>query len=195
MYKEHMKQTSDYALTSPEHLVDTALMVVLSIRQYWSNIGKQLQDVRENGSDSRFLFSHKKDCFLYLQENKQRLFDETLKNINDKEALLTLWLDVPSLGMVKAGFVVQLVTGHIGCLDSHNLALYDIPLNVVSFNKKLKPSTKAKKIKAYIAACETLGGSLSLWGTWCELVADKYSKSFTNGHHVSQLHIDYLRGV
>ena len=194
MYKSHMKQTSTYALSSADNLADTALMVVLSIRQHWHRIGGQLNDVRAKGANSVYLFSHKKACYLYLQENKERLYRETIKNLDDREALLNLWLDVPFLGLVKAGFVVQLATGHIGCIDSHNLTLYNIPLNTVTFNKKVKPATRAKRIKAYIEACDTVGGSLSLWTNWCELMANKYTKHFTNAEHVSILHVDYLKG-
>ena len=194
MYNLHMKETSAYALENAENLADTALMVVLSIRQHWHRIGNQLTDVRSKGADSIYLFSHKKACYLYLQENKERLYRETLKHLDNREALLDLWLDVPFLGLVKAGFVIQLATGKIGCIDSHNLTLYNIPVSTVTFNKKCKPDTRAKRIKAYIQACDTVGGTLSLWANWCELMANKYQKHFTNANHVSMLHIDYLKG-
>ena len=189
-----MEQVSKHALSSPDNLANTALMVVLSIRQKWSLVGKQLQDVKVNGSESIYLFSHKKACYEYLQANKAQLYSDTLKHIDDSEQLLAIWLKVPMLGLVKAGFVVQLATGQVGCIDSHNIKLYGVPQSTLTFNKKLKAPSVAKKIKGYIKACEMVGGSLSLWTKWCELMATKYPNDFTSGQHVSMLHIQYLKG-
>ena len=194
MYTSHMAQTSAYALSNPDALVDTALMVVLSIRQRWALVGDQLADVRANGADSKYLFSHKKDAYSYLKDNKDSLYNETIKHRDNPEELIKLWIEVPNLGLVKAGFIVQLATGGAGCLDSHNIKLYGVKPNVLVYNKKALEKTKTKKIKEYIKLCEKLGGSVALWSNWCILLASKNEKVFKDGEHVSQLHIDYLTG-
>jgi len=99
--------------------------------------------------------------------------------------------DVPGLGMVKAGFVMQMMFGRVGCIDVHNLRRLDIAPSVLTMSKKVKPDTRKKKIEAYIDACKKRRCSW-LWDSWCNLIAKKDPKRWTDGEHVSMVHYEYL---
>ena len=60
MYKQDQKAVQEWVDT-PDRLHEMITMVVLSYRQPWFKIGDELEDVRENGERSRFLFSFKRD--------------------------------------------------------------------------------------------------------------------------------------
>jgi hypothetical protein len=59
MYSVHAKAIQDYAKESSDNLADVITMVVLSIQQPWSAVGKQMADVKLNGRNSKFLWGNK----------------------------------------------------------------------------------------------------------------------------------------
>ena len=75
MYTTHQRQIARFAKKSPDNFSQVCLMVLLSIMQQWSTVGKQMQDVRANGLDSKFLFSVKRKGWEYILENKQELYN------------------------------------------------------------------------------------------------------------------------
>jgi hypothetical protein len=113
MFVKHQSKIMKWAMAKPDNTFNLVLMVSLSIRQPWAVIGKQLQDVQENGTASKFLFGSKKDLYAYMMDNKQDIFD-ILKatkagKVSQADCLYRL-TQVPGLGLAKAGFVMQL--GH-----------------------------------------------------------------------------------
>jgi hypothetical protein len=105
---------------------------------------------------------------------------------------MNVFLQIDGLGLAKAGFVCQLTAGLVGCIDVHNIRMYNIPKKDLSFSKSIKSKTlKNKKISNYVSVCHDIGTE-NLWNTWCSFLATK-SKKFEDGFHVSKVHYDFLQ--
>ena len=198
MYKTHNKRINTYALKSPENMANVVLMVSQSIQQVWAGVGKQMQDIEANGLDSVFLKNQtKRKLFIELHERKRELWlalHDYRKGRIDLPDLLCLFQSIHGLGFVKAGFVLQLCTGEVGCLDIHNLRMYGVKATDFLVSATATTATKRRKAELYIATCEKLGGSASLWDVWCEALASnkRCGHLYTSKHHVSRLHCDFV---
>ena len=121
MYKIHAVQCQDYAMRSADNLMDVAMLVSVSIQQNWLSCGNQLEDVRNNGIDSKFLWGFKSKTYKYLNSNKHKLYAQAKaiansnKTDDDKAySLMKVFLRVDGLGLPKAGFMCQLTMGLVG---------------------------------------------------------------------------------
>jgi len=199
MYDIHAKAVQDYARLSSDNLADVILMVVLSIQQPWYSVGEQLKDVKLHGINSRFIWGNKKKTYQSLVSRKEFIYSQYLAVLNSKKSdddkalsLMNVFLQVDGLGMAKAGFVCQLTAGLVGCIDIHNLKLYNIPMKDLKLSKSLKSKAiKNKRVMNYISICHNIG-TKNLWDTWCNFIATK-SKRFEDGFHVSKVHYSYLQ--
>ena len=197
MYKTHQPRISRFALQSSDNMAKVMTMVSLSIQQPWHSVGNQLADVMTKGRKSRFLWGSKGKLFDYVQKHKADLFvslhDYKKKRITLAE-LLVRFAEVDGLGLVKAGFVLQLCLGKVGCLDIHNLRMYGVNPSDFKYGKNATLETKLRKAELYIAMCEKLGGSEKLWDTWCDNLAQnpRCRKYFTSKHHVSRVHCEFV---
>ena len=203
MFNTHCKAVQEYSQRNANNMADVVLMVVLSIQQPWLSVGDQLKDVRLERRDSKFLWGNKIKTYDYLMANKSKMFAQVQAVLNshktygDKaKSLMTIFLRVDGLGIPKAGFCCQLIAGMVGCMDVHNIKMYD--LDVKSF--KLNPNPKTdkafasnqQKITSYINLCHDYGCE-QLWDSWCDMLATK-SKRWQDGNHVSEVHYTYLTG-
>jgi len=199
MYNIHAKAVQDYSRLSSDNLSDVILMVVLSIQQPWYAVGDQLKDVKKLGRDSRFIWGNKIKTFDSLQSKKDFIYSQYLAVLNSSKSdddralsLMNVFLQIDGLGLAKAGFVCQLTAGLVGCIDVHNIRMYNIPQKDLTFSKSIKSKAlKDKKISNYISVCHTIGTE-SLWDTWCCSLATK-TKRFEDGFHVSKVHYDFLQ--
>jgi len=203
MFKTHCKAVQEYSQRNANNMADTVLMVVLSIQQNWLGVGEQMVDVRANKLDSKFLWGNKIKTYEYLMSNKHKMFAQVQAVLNSSKtydekafSLMKIFLRVDGLGLPKAGFCCQLVAGMVGCMDVHNIKMYDVDPKILKLNPK--PKTKkaeqsnADRIKIYIDLCH-LYGCESLWNSWCDNLATK-SKRWQDGNHVSEVHYTYLTG-
>ena len=203
MFNTHCKAVQEYSQRNANNMADVVLMVVLSIQQNWLSVGDQLKDVRLERRDSKFLWGNKIKTYDYLMSNKSKMFAQVKavlnshKTYDDKaKSLMTIFLKVDGLGIPKAGFCCQLIAGMVGCMDVHNIKMYD--LDAKSF--KLNPNPKTigafesnkQKINSYINLCHDYGCE-QLWDSWCNMLATK-SKKWQDGNHVSEVHYTYLTG-
>lgn len=106
--------------------------------------------------------------------------------------LMHVFCEITGLGLVKAGFACQLFNNQVGCIDTHNVKLYDIPLSAIRYDKTCKPDTLTAKRANYIALCKGLGGSKLLWAAWCDYVARKRPYNWSNGSEVSIFYYECL---
>jgi len=189
MYKLHQKQISKYARQSPDNLADAMRFVILTIQQQLSSAVKQ-----SKGEQEANLFGFKLKAVADIEANKQHIFNtcERLFETNCHDNLLQFLADQHGFGLVKAGFVCQLVYGISGCIDTHNLKLHNIPINQVTYNNKAKDPTRYKKAVAYNKLIELRGGTESLWDNWCDYVAAKNPNTYKNGFEVSELHVEAI---
>jgi len=198
MYNIHAKAIQDYTKESSENLVDVITMVVLSIQQPWIAVGNQMEDVKENGINSKFLWGNKRKAYAYITKRKAFIHNQYLAVINSSKSdtekaysLMNIFLRVDGLGMVKAGFVCQLSAGLVGCIDLHNIRLYGIDEKVLKLPKSLKTKTlRDDRINKYISICHNIGTE-KLWDTWCNYLSTK-SPKWSDGFEVSKVHYDYL---
>ena len=203
MYQEHAIKVQNYAQVSADNMCDVTLMAVLSIRQPWLNIGQQIIDVRTNKLNAKALWGFKKDTYIYLESNKHKMYAQVMAVINSNKtdaskamSLMKIFLRVNGLGMAKAGFMCQLSAGLVGCMDSHNMKMYN--LNAKDFVLLKNPKTvkgldaNVKKIRNYIQICNEYG-TKNLWNSWCSFLATKSTK-WRDANHVSEVHYSYLIG-
>jgi hypothetical protein len=203
MFNVHCKAVQQYSQRNANNMADVVLMVVLSIQQNWLSVGDQLKDVRLERRDSKYLWGNKIKTYDYLMSNKSKMFAQVQavlnshKTYDDKaKSLMTIFLKVDGLGIPKAGFCCQLIAGMVGCMDVHNIKMYDLDANSFKLNTKPKTdkafASNQQKINAYINLCHDYGCE-QLWDSWCDMLATK-SKRWVDGFHVSEVHYTYLTG-
>jgi hypothetical protein len=194
--RDHIDQCNTLTQDNPVAMRNAAMMAVLSIQQNWDTVPHAAVDVAEKGIDSRYIWGFKYDTYEYLHDddNMENLFTRTLTE-DDPVKLLDLWTTVPGLGLAKAGFVVQLTRGMIGCVDSHNAKLYDVHPSALVFPKgRMTLDAAHNKLQAYVNLTTAVGGSQFMWEQWCILMAEKYPSQFSNAKSVSQTHVNIIRG-
>ena len=201
MYNIHAKAVQDYSRLSSDNLSDVILMGVLSIQQPWYAVGDQLKDVKRWGIGSKFIWGNKIKTYNFLMSRKDFIYSQYLAVLNSSKSdddkalsLMNVFLQIDGLGLAKAGFVCQLTAGLVGCIDVHNIRMYNIPKKDLAFSKSIKSKTlRDKKISNYISVCHTIGTE-NLWDTWCCSLATK-TKRFEDGFHVSKVHYDFLQSA
>ena len=189
------------ALESPQGLEQNYALVSGSIRKQTSLLCDVMDDYRANGllGAKEFQWGNKKKGAKYVTTHLQEWYDGTMKIIKSKKKgseldMILHWLQVPGLGLPKAGFMVQLTMGRAGCMDVHNLRKYlpdeDASKGTPSRWQTSGQSAETKRRKAidYLDTCKKVGGCKFLWDTWCTERAEEYPDHFEDGDHVSKLH-------
>lgn len=196
MFSTHQSTIADFALGSNVGLERTFRLVFLSIRQPFWKMPQQFKSVDDMGLESPYLFGWKRSGLAFVRANASTL-RETLKAVpagyGDAQALLDV-ATVPGLGLVKAGFVLQLVTGSAGCIDTHNMQRFGLNENAFKFGSNASDALKRKKALVYLDACWKAGGCESLWNGWCDYVAAQQPKHWHSGFDVSAMHESAILG-
>lgn len=182
MYKDEQPVIGEYARASADNFARVCLMAVLTIQNPLYRVPEQMRLVDEIGDKARgALFGHKVQAFHYLRSNRKRLFADCEAIWESREApdaiddrLLLRLSQIPGVGLVKAGFIAQLAYGTSGCIDTHNLVRFDIPMGTFKSKrvKGTKPATAARWVRYYNETIDRLGGTASLWDSWCAYVAE-----------------------
>lgn len=194
-YGNDIAACNSFAQDSAQNLRRAALFVLATVQQQLETVPLAVTDFLEYGTASRFAWGMKKLGVKYLKKNAVSLFDSAIAARNNDADLMAVFLRVPGLGLVKAGFLCQIFAGTVGCIDVHNIKLYDIPLAALRYNYKAAAKTQQAKILRYVALCDGLGGAVSLWSRWCDFVAALRPNNWENGAHVSQFHVDVINGT
>tara|TARA_R110002012_G_scaffold59544_2_gene155896 strand:- start:37 stop:696 length:660 start_codon:yes stop_codon:yes gene_type:complete len=202
MFSRDNLMIQKYADQGPIQTVMAVIFVIASIRTFTWLLPDMLDNYRDKGMKAfNNLMPKQKEGIKYVMKNKEWLYNlvQSYKagDIYPEEFLITLQR-IPCIGLVKAGFIMQLTTGEAGCLDCHNLKQYDVDENTFKVNGKDKGKMTAasfNKARKYLAVCKEIGGSEVLWNNWCDLVAEKYPKHFEAGDDVSWLHSNAIMGI
>jgi hypothetical protein len=190
----HIEQCNLMAVSDPAAMRTAALLAVMSIQQAWHIVPVAMADLVKHGRNSRFLWGFKRDTYDYLidESNMDHLYGATMMTDNPVD-LLDLWSTVPGLGLAKAGFVVQLTRGMVGCVDRHNADAYDVPPSQLVFPKgRMTMDAQRHKLEQYVHLTNSIGGSAFMWEQWCIMIAAKYPRSFESAQHVSRQHVDLM---
>ena len=122
------------------------------------------------------LASEKLTNFYDVYDNRHKHYENIVKRIDDVYELFDYVVGIKGLANPKAAFVVQLISGKLGCFDSVNVKSYDIShLNTDSPNRdEFGKLTKAgrKHLNAYIEHSNPM--SKELWDDWCEIIENKF---------------------
>jgi hypothetical protein len=198
MFRDDQPRIEAWASESEDHTLDVGLFVLLTIRQQFGGIGKLLERVR--AGDHQPLWGFKQAGYVYLREKRRYLYVRAQQAragtiwVND---LMRDYLAVPGLGLVKAGFCVQLLMGEAGCMDMHNLARFGIEDREFNIPVRKDPDAQLREIDTaiehYLWTCERYGGSEKLWDGWCRFLAETY-RTYSSADDVSRRHVTYLMG-
>ena len=198
-FKKHNPKINRYAQKSPDNLKHVIMMVVLSIKMPWYQVGNQMQDYMKKGMRSRFVWGNKKKTLRYLNSNSVALYDESMAALKQCKGskldirLMDIFLKVDGLGLAKAGFVCQLFAGRVGCIDTHNqrrLKGGEAIGNLSVTGKEQLPKRLAE-IELYVNFCKKRRCSW-LWDSWCNLIWVQNPKRFKSAKEVSEVHYSYL---
>ena len=207
MYQRDCNLIAQYAMTSPDALYDIVEFTLCTINMPLSRVHTQRISIREHGIKSKWVSSAKAKGITYALEHKAELhtlmlnIKEVLSSdpyadlspiagINGAQAAVDLFMRIPSIGMVKAGFIAQMCGFEVACLDRHNIRMLGLSETALLVSKKIKPELRLKKIYSYVELCRQRGAEY-WWDTWCNYVADKggMNKSLPTGDAVSAYHV------
>lgn len=195
MYRNHAIEIQREAQASPSAFEDVLLFVLATIQEPLERLSDAMASIREAGADSPYLWGMKRRGYRDVREHGAALHARLMARRNagpgwEADAIVDIVDTIHGIGTAKAGFVMQLVFGAVGCLDSHNLARFGLKKESFAIAPTIKRQiTKQRKAREYVATCETLGGCEFLWDSWCDHVAGLRPDTWRDGHAVSAAHL------
>lgn len=195
LFKLHNPIVNSYMQKSADNNADGVLMASLSMRRPWITVGTQMKEYKSHGLRAKAIWGNKRATAKWVRRNKNKLFENVTASLNftgrrRKVQMMLAFLDVPGIGLAKAGFCCQLFAGIVGCIDTHNIRLYNVDPNLLDYDKKATLETRLKKINAYLDLCQTLR-SERMWNKWCRFLF-KNDPRFDSPEQVSRLHAEFL---
>jgi hypothetical protein len=196
MYDRDVAAIRAYALQDAHKFRNLVTFVLLTIRQPFHHVEKQIADVRQNGRDSRWLFGSKREGYDYVHAHADVLFAAIREaaRMDDVVGAVDVLSSVPGLGVVKASFIAQCIGLEASCLDVHHLERLGLPLDAFKLPKKIGHGTKIAKIKAYLDVCAKHGGARHWWNQWCAFVAGRRGSHLSTADAVSAHHVACVVG-
>lgn len=204
MFKRDQPEIGEFAMSSPDRMVRALTFVLLTIQQRLDTVPAMMKDIDRNGIESHHLWGFKAGAYSDIVERQGSIYRDALHirsgfNSPDdtRNELLRYFASMQGFGLVKGGFAVQLLFGLSGCIDSHNLLMYEIPSSRVkaSAYKAAKPQTQSKKLQEYHDLCDDIGGTEFLWDNWCRHVALRTNSIFETPDEVSRVHVTAIKGT
>ncbi len=200
MYKPDAYTIADFAAEKPENAFRVGLFVISTINQHFEQVPYMLNDYGRNGTLSAQYMAWQKRGIEELAEQQSTLWDNVRAwqrvGKRSRHKALRHMVEYTGFGIIKASFFIQLVLPDcgIGCLDRHNLRLYGLKASAFS---SIPTSTAGltQKINTYLALCDRLGGSASLWNKWCGYVSSIRPNVFPTPESVSRLHVQCILGT
>ena len=202
MFDRDQPIIAKWAQQSPDNFAKLCQFVILTVQTSLENVPADIETAAQGGDEAMgVLYGWKFQAYNYVWEHRETLatqcYFEAAHAKSDRDlarAIIEILANVHGFGLVKAGFVAQLAFGVGGCLDTHNLRRFDLKASSFSKYKTLKTvKARARKLEAYLDACEAQGGCEALWNGWCAYVADRRPKFYTGGaQQVSALHVEAL---
>ena len=225
-----------FALESPENLIEVIIFVVATQLMRWPDVVGQFSHlmvhlVANDGIFNKNKKEGEKDFPLFggIVFGKTKEIDSLWRNRNShysnlsplieefnnaasakkEEAAFRVYLGLlglPKLGLPKAGFATQLIIGRLGCIDSINKNILEVPKELLSTDSKGKTGFKsidkekdkdtgeltgniskrsvelAKRYADYLSVLGKLSNTnitQNLWDDWCDIVAHKINNPAT----------------
>ena len=116
--------------------------------------------------------------YFELWARRQKVYEDMIGPLKSSETnpldVMAIFLSIKGLGLAKAGFATQMVTGKLGCVDSINSRMFygdDIP-KVLSRSKPKDLRAFAKEYMNVLNELADIGyDSQRLWDFWTKIVA------------------------
>jgi len=201
MFAQDQKAISLMAKKSVEFTNWLIVMVLVSIRTPWYNIVTNMLSVKRYGAKSPILNNKTKNKgYKYIRRNSKKLHNIIFcTHMTTAEKLVAL-TEIPNIHLVKAGFILQLCLGEVGCIDCHNAVKYDIDLEKFKWGTNASIPLKLKKAQQYVEVCDKVNTCAEKWDVWCvdRFEADQRTQAdnrYRDEHHVSRLHVDAIVSV
>ncbi len=204
MFERDQKIISSYARANADNFARVMQFVILTARVKLNRVEADFE-IAETGTPDDImgvLFGWKFQAYNDAWINRETHYtfcEDAARHCDGHELsciLIEYIADLCGYGPAKAGFVVQLVYGHLGaggCLDSHNLKRFKIPVRSFDSYKQIKTTrARRRKIDKYVSTCEALGGPKALWDTWCAYVHSGQPTAYRSASHVSSIHCEAL---
>ena len=164
------------------------LMAILK-HQFPERVTRQeIEHAVDSFGDKYYALAHtiggfKLDTVVEIWSNKENLFHElnALANAGDDVKLMKRLNMFPGIQSVKAGFVIQLLWGRAGCIDTHNIDIYSKVFpdmdKAGDFDEK-EWSRKKGGAEKYFKMLDKLKdrgiGTQELWDVWVDFVETMY---------------------
>jgi hypothetical protein len=194
MYRQHVPAISEAMRDSPEGFVRGCMFAILSIRQPVTAVPDQMAVLfgeAEATRDTEPLFGSKWQAWAYLSDpgNAARMWEDVCAKLFTRKgarAGLLRLLEVPGLGIVKAGFILQMLGHDVACLDTRNVKREGRNPRAFRTDGR-KPAALVRKVDLYLN--ETYGHAERYWDQWCTEVAGYYDMT---PEAVSALHLSVI---
>tara|TARA_R110002020_G_scaffold333628_7_gene549059 strand:- start:1248 stop:1847 length:600 start_codon:yes stop_codon:yes gene_type:complete len=193
MYSQHQPMIQNYARTSITNWNHTATFVVATIRiRLVEAVEAHTKLVKTGSINPRVFFGFKNSSLDYLNSFEGHNCARWALAEDNPATVVAIYSRIPGLDIVKAGFLATLTHGVGGCLDSHNIKLYNLKPRSFRTHHKMLWDTRLAHADRYIKLCDKLGGTEKIWDNWCSHIAAKYPQTYKDGGEVSQFHTHYI---
>jgi hypothetical protein len=182
VYCNHVPVIAAAMRACPETFERGVMFAILSARVRFSRVPQSMRDLERHGARASCLWGFKKRAWEYVRANRDSLWRDACA-ARDPETALRVLCRVPGLGIIKGGFVCQMLGFDIACLDTRNVAREGRDMRTYTCAHKSKPGFDRRLVR-YVQ--ETEGRACELWDTWCSDVAETYA---TTAHEISARHL------
>lgn len=175
MFATHQPLLARAAQDDLRAFINVAAFAIISARSLFP---RAVEDAAKWSSGQRkglqSIFAWKHLALDYLEEQAEARQKAVFDAYTGKptEALAIMLREWHGYGLVKGGFVLQMMTGQVGCIDTRNLDYFELDARTVRSPSSPSSRQALKHAKAYVTLCDNLGGSEKLWNVWCEYLAE-----------------------
>lgn len=191
MFVEDNSLIRDYAWSGTDEMYRTLVFVRMTIQRHLERVRPLVDMVMADGPECLAMAVERRSV-TELRGLAEFFINNDMSHTMPPGDIMRHSVRVYGIGIPKAGFITQLLTGHVGCLDTHNLKLYDVK---DTFRTGGSWASVEAKISTYMVLCKHVGGSKHLWDSWCNHVAAIRPNVWENGNHVSRYHVETICGL
>ena len=150
----------DFALKTPENMATALLFPIATQMQNWGDVSRHFVDLMTHlRAEGNLQYASKikgnikwkglayvgREGMEYIWKNRNKIYSK-IKPLIQSDDIFELYKYcasvIPDLGLVKAAFAVQLLTGKLGCIDSVNARFLNIPPELLEKSGKMISSVK-----------------------------------------------------
>lgn len=197
MYSRDQALTQRHAETE-QGFLDTVVFVLATVNQHFYNVGTITDTYHTAGLDETPHYNAVQKRGIAYAMMRAPFYTALLADVRagkaDLAEALKALVEIPGIGMVKAGFILQLTCGMAGCLDRHNLRTAGLNERIFQRVPAAAEALTAR-IRLYLKACEDMGTPEEIWDGWSRLIAAKYPNQFCCADDVSWKHALWTRSA